>query len=123
MGFSEAIRHCLASYATFQGRARRSEYWYFALFGVLVSVATGLLDLILFPGFESSVISLIASLALLLPTLAVSVRRLHDTGRSGWWLLVGLVPLVGALVLLIWACQRSDAENRFGPPPAGTAPG
>jgi uncharacterized membrane protein YhaH (DUF805 family) len=90
---------------------------------VLVSVATGLLDSILFPGFESSVISLIASLALLLPTLAVSVRRLHDTGRSGWWLLVGLVPLVGALVLLIWACQRSDAENRFGPPPAGTAPG
>lgn len=117
MGFSEAVRRCFAKYTAFQGRARRSEYWFFVLFGVLAGIVASVLDSILFPGVEEGVISLITSLALLLPTLAVGARRLHDTGRSGWWLLLGLVPVLGTIILIIWFCQRSEGDNAHGPSP------
>jgi uncharacterized membrane protein YhaH (DUF805 family) len=115
MGFSQAVRFCLTHYATFEGRARRPEYWYFTLFCALVGIATSLADAVLFPGFEYGVLGFIYCLALFMPSLAVGVRRLHDMGRSGWWMLLALLPVLGMIILLIWSCRRSDADNRFGP--------
>ena len=100
MDFVQAIKSCLGQYATFSGRASRSEYWWFSLFQVLVMVATGMLG---------DVINGIASLALLLPALAVGARRLHDIGRTGWWQLL-LLTGIGFLVLLYWWVQPSDAS-------------
>ncbi|KAA0597179.1 uncharacterized membrane protein YhaH (DUF805 family) [Azospirillum lipoferum] len=118
MGFVDAIKSVFSQYVGFSGRAMRSEYWYWVLFSVLVSIITSILDAILV-GFDgASPLNSIVNLVLLLPGLAVSVRRLHDIGRSGWWLLLGVVPLIGWLVLIIWAATKGDAtENRFGPPP------
>jgi uncharacterized membrane protein YhaH (DUF805 family) len=126
MSFPAAVRSVLTQYAGFTGRARRSEYWWFALFTFLVSLVASILDSILGTRLGSDdnvwtgtgVISIIASLALLLPSLAVGVRRLHDTNRTGWWLLIGLIPLVGAIVLLVFFVMDSTpGANRFGPNP------
>ena len=100
MDFVQAIKSCLGQYATFSGRASRSEYWWFFLFQVLVMVATGMLG---------DVINGLASLALLLPALAVGTRRLHDIGRTGWWQLL-LLTGIGFLVLLYWWVQPSDGS-------------
>jgi uncharacterized membrane protein YhaH (DUF805 family) len=95
----------------FGGRAVRSEYWFFILFQFLVVVALSIVDLVVGTGVLSS----IASLALLLPTLAVGARRLHDTDKSGWWLLIGLIPLIGAIVLIVFFCQEgTPGANRYG---------
>lgn len=119
MTFPEAISTCFNKYVTFSGRATRSEYWWFALFNILVSVALNVVVQAIGP--ESVALSLVAavvSLGLFLPGLAVSVRRLHDIDKSGWWLLVGLIPLIGFILLLIWFCTKgSVGENRFGFPP------
>ncbi len=128
MSFTAAIRSVLARYAGFTGRARRSEYWWWVLFTVLVGLAAALLDGVLgttlgpdnTPAWRGStgIIGIIANLALLLPTLAVAVRRLHDTGRSGWWLLIGLVPIVGGIVLLVFfVLDSKPGANRFGANP------
>jgi uncharacterized membrane protein YhaH (DUF805 family) len=128
MAFTAAIRSVLAQYVGFTGRARRSEYWWWALFTVLVGLAAAILDSVLGTTFgpdnspawrgSTGVIGSIVNLALLLPTLAVAVRRLHDTDRSGWWLLIGLVPIVGAIVLLVFFVMDSTAgTNRFGANP------
>lgn len=115
MRFPEAVNACLNRYATFTGRARRPEYWYFALFTVLVGIVTATLDAALFPGTMAGPINGIAGLLLLLPSLAAATRRLHDTDRSGWWMLVGLVPLVGWIIVLVWLCGRgTPGANRFG---------
>ena len=109
MDFVQAIKSCLGQYATFSGRASRSEYWWFFLFQVLVMVATGMLG---------DVINGLASLALLLPALAVGTRRLHDIGRTGWWQLL-LLTGIGSFVLLYWWVQPTDgAANIYGEPPA-----
>ena len=100
MDFVQAIKSCLGQYATFSGRASRSEYWWFFLFQVLVMVAASMLG---------DVINGIASLALLLPALAVGARRLHDIGRTGWWQLL-LLTGIGFLVLLYWWVQPSDGS-------------
>jgi uncharacterized membrane protein YhaH (DUF805 family) len=95
--FPAAIRAVLSQYATFTGRARRSEYWWFYLFSVLVSIGTGAVDATIAAvvgGNEVGVVGLVASLALFLPTLAVTARRLHDTNRTGWWMLAPVVPLL-----------------------------
>jgi uncharacterized membrane protein YhaH (DUF805 family) len=114
MSFSDAVSTCLRKYATFSGRARRSEYWWFALANVLVAVVAALVDQIL----GTSVVSLLVTLALLLPSLAVAVRRLHDTGRTGWWCFIALVPFVGAVVLLVFECLDSTpGDNQYGPSP------
>jgi uncharacterized membrane protein YhaH (DUF805 family) len=111
----------LKKYAVFTGRARRAEYWYFSLFMFLLSIVVMFLDWTL--GFSKTfgslgVLSAILGLATLLPALAVTVRRLHDTGRSGWWILIGLVPLVGGIVLLVFYVQDSQpGENQYGPNP------
>jgi uncharacterized membrane protein YhaH (DUF805 family) len=115
MGFGEAIRTCFSKYVTFGGRARRPEYWYWVLFGVLVGIVTGILDVVVF-GTSSGVFSTLSSLALLLPGLAVTVRRLHDIDRSGWWIFILLLPIIGAIILFVFMCLRGTAgSNRFGP--------
>lgn len=107
----------LKKYAVFSGRARRTEYWMFILFNVIIAAVLGFIEgLIGSPG----TISGLYSLAVLIPSLAVLARRLHDTDRSGWWILIGLVPFIGALVLLIFAVlPGTQGSNRFGPDPKG----
>ncbi|MDP9436969.1 MAG: DUF805 domain-containing protein [Actinomycetota bacterium] len=118
MGFADAVSSGFARYASFSGRARRSEYWWFYLFTFLVYVAATVIDAII--GVPAT--AAIAVLALFIPTLAVSVRRLHDTGRSGWWFLIGLVPLVGGIVLLVFFVQDgTPGANQYGPSPKETA--
>lgn len=113
MTFGSAVRSVLTQYATFTGRARRSEYWFFVLFTLLVYLAASVVDAVL----GIPVFTLIVVLGLLVPTLAVSVRRLHDTGRSGWWVLLSFVPF-GGIVLIVFDCLDSEpGPNRFGPSP------
>jgi uncharacterized membrane protein YhaH (DUF805 family) len=114
MGFPDAVRSALTQYVGFSGRARRSEYWWFALFNVILSFVASLLD----AAIGASIFGLIVGLGLLLPSRAVGVRRLHDINRSGWWLLLGLIPLVGAIILIVWFCQDSDrGPNQYGDSP------
>ena len=107
----------LKNYAVFDGRARRKEYWMFVLFNILVVfVAAFALGLIVGAGAVNLVY--LYNLAILIPALAVGVRRLHDTGRSGWWLLISLVPIVGGIVLLVFFVQDSKpGQNEYGPNP------
>lgn len=98
----------LKKYAVFEGRATRSEYWYFFLFNLVISIIIGLLDV--------PALGFLYSLAVLIPSLAVGVRRLHDVGKSGWWLLIGLIPVVGWIVLIIFAVTDSQSgTNQYGP--------
>ena len=119
MGFKEAISYCFRNYLGFNGRAARSEYWYWTLFVTLLVIVTLLIDLTVF-GFNTTGVNpmtSIAVLATLLPTIAVSIRRLHDIDRTGWWVLLGLTA-IGEIVLLVWACMRGTVgANRFGPDP------
>lgn len=108
MSFTEAIKYCLTNYANFKGRASRSEYWYFALFSWLILIVSGLIATPLY---------FLCVLGLLIPGLAVWTRRMHDTGRAGsvaWFI---LIPLVGSIFILIWACTEGEkTQNTFGPP-------
>ena len=110
----------LKKYAVFSGRARRKEFWMFFLFNFLIALGLGIIEGIIGTG---GLLGGLYGLGVLIPGLAVSVRRLHDTNRSGWWLLIGLVPLIGLIVLIVFYVQDSDAaDNAFGPnPKAGTA--
>jgi uncharacterized membrane protein YhaH (DUF805 family) len=119
VNFSTAVRSVLRQYATFAGRARRSEYWWFFLFTILVSVLATVIDATIFGTKveDNGPATIITTLALLLPTLAVSVRRLHDVDHSGWFLLMGLIPLVGWIILLVVMVKDSGADNAFGPSP------
>jgi uncharacterized membrane protein YhaH (DUF805 family) len=110
----------LKKYAVFSGRARRREYWMFVLFNVIIAVVLTMIEGIADPDSESSrnTLTTLYGLAVLLPSLAVGVRRLHDTGRSGWWLLFGLIPIIGAIVLLIFMIQDGrPTDNQYGPNP------
>ena len=108
----------LRNYAEFEGRARRMEYWMFVLVNMGILFILGLLEYLV--GLPKVLISLY-SLAMLIPSIAVSVRRLHDTDRSGWWILIGFIPLIGTLVLLIFYCIGGDPDdNDFGPDPIRT---
>lgn len=104
MTFGNSISSCFSKYATFDGRASRSEYWWWFLFTCLASAAAGMV---------SETLSGLFSLGVLLPSLAVGARRLHDTDRSGWFLLLWLIPLVGWIVLIVWAIQEGKEPNRF----------
>jgi uncharacterized membrane protein YhaH (DUF805 family) len=106
---------------TFSGRASRSEFWYWTLFAFLVAVVSGIIDSALFPSMITSPISAITALLLFLPGLAMSVRRLHDLDRTGWWMLIALT-FIGLIVLLVWDCIKgTDGPNRFGPDPLAGA--
>ena len=110
----------LKKYTVFEGRARRKEYWIFVLISSLVLIFLSLIDEL--TGWkvweDEGVLSLVYSIAVFVPTLAVVVRRLHDTDRSGWWILIALIPLVGAIVLLVFLILKgNEGDNRFGPDP------
>ena len=120
MSFADAVRSCLTQYAGFSGRARRSEFWFFYLFTFLVGVVAGIVDTVLGTG---SIVAGIAALALVVPSLAAGARRLHDTGRSGWWLLISLVPVLGFIVLVVFYVQDSQPANEHGPSPKQLAGG
>jgi uncharacterized membrane protein YhaH (DUF805 family) len=120
MNFMDAVKACLNNYAGFSGRARRSELWWFFLFNFAVQIATSIVDSILATLIGINVLSFIVMLALFVPGLAVQFRRLHDTGRSGWWLLLGLIPVVGVIVLIVWYCTPGQpGPNQYGPDPKG----
>ncbi|HEY0721891.1 MAG TPA: DUF805 domain-containing protein [Gammaproteobacteria bacterium] len=105
----------LKKYANFSGRSRRTEYWMFTLFNIIISVVLSIVDGVV---GTLGILSMLYFLAILIPSLAVSIRRLHDTNRSGWWLLVGLIPFIGAIVLLVFMVQDSQpSTNQFGDNP------
>lgn len=117
----------LKKYATFSGRSRRSEFWYFVLFYLIIYFVLAVVD-----GFTGTfdaksgmgLLSALFALALIIPNLSVTVRRLHDTNRSGWWVLLSFVPLIGQIALLVFLAQNGHAgENRFGPDPKDTPEG
>ncbi|MFF5637289.1 DUF805 domain-containing protein [Streptomyces sp. NPDC012825] len=104
----------LKKYAVFSGRARRKEFWMFQLFNVIAVIILSILDAVL--GIQ--ILSAVYALAVFLPSLGVSVRRLHDTGRSGWWILIALIPLVGGIILLVFNCLEGEQQqNAYGPNP------
>lgn len=105
----------LKKYNVYQGRARREEYWMFTLFSTLIAIAMSVVDTILGTWV---LFSSLYSLAIILPATGVAIRRLHDTNRSGWWLLITLVPLIGAIIILIFTIQDSQpGTNQYGPNP------
>ena len=111
----------LKNYVGFSGRARRKEYWMFVLFNIIFAVVAMILDNVLGLASKESgygPIYMLYGLATLLPGLAVSVRRLHDIGKSGWWLLLAFIPLIGAIVLIVWAAREGDhGDNAYGSDP------
>lgn len=115
--FLEALK----KYAVFSGRSRRKEYWYFALFYVIISIVLVLIDTLLgtfSPSANIGLLSGIWTLAMLIPSIAVSVRRLHDIDRTGWWVLIALVPVIGTIILLIFAVlDGTPGDNQYGPSP------
>ena len=120
MGFFEAVRSVFSKYFDFSGRALRSEYWYFMLFSILIGFATGIIDLIFSYSVGYGPISLIVSVVVFFPSISVAARRLHDSGRTGWWQLLPLT-VIGIPVLLYWFIKKGDqSENRYGMPPIGS---
>jgi uncharacterized membrane protein YhaH (DUF805 family) len=114
MNFTDAVSSAFSNYATFRGRARRSEYWWFTLFIIIASSVLGLVDSLL---FGRQILSALFGLATFIPILAVTVRRLHDVDRSGWWILISVVPLLGVILLLYWYTREgTPGSNQFGPP-------
>ena len=121
-----AVTTVLSKYITFSGRASRAEFWWWFLALLLFSMAVGLIDgafvapMLGFEAFDENAgqpLSIVVSLLLLAPGISVGVRRLHDTGRSGWWLFLGLIPVIGALVILFFYAQPGDPEiNDYGAP-------
>ena len=110
--FLEVVKN---KYAVFSGRARRQEYWMFVLFYIIFNIVLGVVESLI--GLVG-VLTSIYWLALLIPSIAVAVRRLHDTGRTGWWLLITLIPLIGFIVFIVFAVQDSQpGDNEYGPNP------
>ncbi len=110
MDFQQSIKQCFQKYADFNGRAKRPEYWWFALFCFIVSMALGIIG---------DTLSMAFSLVTLLPSLAVGSRRLHDINKSGWFQLLWLIPILGWLVLIYFLAQEGSTEtNQYGDAPA-----
>ena len=108
------------NYANFQGRARRQEYWMFVLFQILAVIVAAVIDSVLFRG--KMILYTLTALGLLVPAIAVGIRRLHDTDRSGWWLLGSLVPLLNIVVLVFLCLDGTRGPNRFGADPKQSLP-
>jgi len=111
----------LRKYVTFSGRARRMEFWMFALINFVVSILLELIDrLVIGTANDIGLLSAIYGLAVILPAVSVCVRRLHDIGKSGWWYWILFLPIIGLIVLLVFTCRNSQpGENRYGPNPKG----
>jgi uncharacterized membrane protein YhaH (DUF805 family) len=121
VNFAESIQSGFRNYVGFSGRASRSEFWFWVLFIILVTLGTQLIEWMMFEE-PTGILSIIVSIALFLPNIAMVVRRLHDRDKSGWWILLNFVPLVGIIILLIWYCTRGTVgPNRFGPDPLQAA--
>jgi uncharacterized membrane protein YhaH (DUF805 family) len=119
MGFGDAIASVLGNYATFSGRAARSEFWFWALFNFIAAIVAMAADMMIFSESEFSPVSSLLALGLLLPNIAVGVRRLHDIGRTGWWFLIAFT-IIGGILLLVWACQKgTTGPNAYGHDPLG----
>ena len=119
----DSVIACFRKYVGFEGRASRSEYWWFVLFTVIAYIIAAIMDAIIF-GIEltdPTPISWTLQIGLLLPTLAVSVRRLHDIGKSGWYVLITLIPIAGLILLIVWYCNDGEpVPNMYGPVPTNT---
>lgn len=117
MDFMTAVKHVLANYANFSGRARRSKFWWWALFAMIVSVVAQIVD----GAIGMPILYIITTLGLLIPNIAVAVRRMHDIGKSGWWILIVLIPLVGIILYIYWFVQRGTVgPNDYGQDPYDT---
>ena len=117
MDFQTSIKTCFNKFAVFSGRASRSEFWFFVLFGFLGGIITIIIDVMIlgYPYEENGPINLIFSVALIIPSIAVAARRLHDINKSGWWQLLW-ITIIGGILLIIWhATQGESKKNRFGP--------
>ena len=115
--YINAYTSVLKKYTLFTGRARRSEYWMFVLVSFVISLVLGMID----GALHIKLLGFIYAVAVLLPSLAVGVRRLHDTGRSGWWMLLVFIPFIGAIILIVWmATDSQPGDNAYGPNPKGT---
>ena len=122
MNFGSAIKSGFNGYFDFSGRSSRSELWWWMLFANIFTVVVTVFPEATIGAFGDlfAVFYSVFTIGVLLPTLAVQVRRLHDLDRSGWWILISLIPLVGAIILLVWACTKgTEGENRFGSDPLG----
>ena len=129
MTFMDSISVCFSKYITFSGRAQRSEFWWFVLLLAVTGTILDAADSVIFGksvfmlgwmnfSYSSGFIADLFALATFLPMWAVEVRRLHDIGKSGWWLLLWLIPLIGAIILLIWMIRKgTDGDNQYGPDP------
>ena len=124
ISFKEAVEKFFRNYTNSNGRARRKEYWYPVLFQLIINVAISIIGVILgMTGVEAlmklpTILSGIVSLALLLPSIMVGIRRMHDIGKSGWWVLISLVPCVGVFIYIYFCCQDSQpGANQYGPNP------
>ena len=120
MDIQTSIKTCFNKYATFSGRASRSEYWFFVLFSILGGIVALIIDVMIL-GYsiesEYTPINSIFSLVLIIPTIAAACRRLHDVNKSGWWYLI-IFTIIGMIPLLIWYCSKgTDGDNRFGKDP------
>ena len=132
MSFGQAVSSFFSNYANFQGRTQRSGYWWVVLFLVLVSFVLWFVDLQLFAGLwsqdlldqGSGPLSIVFGLAIIVPVIALGVRRLHDTNRSGWWVLLGFIPIIGSIVLFVfYVLDSTPGDNQYGPNPKGVQPG
>ena len=115
-GIMDWFKKGLRNYANFSGRARRKEYWYFVLVQMGLVIIAMILDAIIFNS-ETGLFYIVVALGLFLPGLAVTIRRLHDTSRSGWWFLISILPLIGSIILLVFLASDTKLEtNQWGPP-------
>lgn len=115
-GIMDWFKKGLRNYANFSGRARRKEYWYFVLVQMGLVIIAMILDAIIFNS-EIGLFYIVVALGLFLPGLAVTIRRLHDTSRSGWWFLISILPLIGSIILLVFLASDTKFEtNQWGPP-------
>ena len=122
MNMIEAVRVCFIKYAQFRGRARRAEFWWFMLFLFVLGIGVDLTDTMIFgyswEEYAMGPMGAVYTLATIIPSIAVGVRRLHDTNRSGWWSLLVLVPLIGWIILIVWwAKSGAQEQNRYGAAP------
>jgi len=118
MDFQTSIKTCFNKFAVFSGRASRSEFWFFVLFGILGGIIAAIIDVMIlgYPVEENGPINLIFSVALIVPSISVAARRLHDINKSGWWQLLW-ITIIGGILVIIWhATKGENKKNRFGPP-------